>query len=253
MNPVELIINRSNIHGEWHPLLTQALNGLDRDYLEALVIDPNWLPGIDYLFAAFRRNVKGVKYILIGESPYPRKESANGIAFHDAAVGELWSARGLSKAVNRATSMRNILKASLLAEQLVTTDNNGKISQQAIADIDKSRLIKTMQELFDNLHARGFLLLNAAPVLHPDRKPVKEAVYWLPFLNKLLHLLADSLDRPATLILWGKVAESIETLPASGRFHKLKCEHPYNISFIHNPSMQALFADLNLLQLSNAN
>lgn len=248
MSSIELLINRSNIHSEWQPLLEEALRELDPDYLVELTTDSNWLPGIDNLFAAFRRDVKGVKYILIGESPYPRKESANGIAFYDAAVDYLWSANGLSKAVNRATSMRNILKTALLAEGLVAVDHEGKISQQSIADVDKSPLIKTMHELFTNLHKRSFLMLNATPVLHPHRKPNKEAVYWLPFLDKLLCLLAGSLDQPATIILWGKIAQSIEMLPASHNFRKLKSEHPYNISFIHNPSMHALFADMRLLQ-----
>ena len=253
MNSTELLINRSNIHSDWRPLLEEALNELDPDYLEELSADSSWLPGADNIFAAFRRDLKSVKYILIGESPYPRKESANGIAFYDAAVRELWSTTGLSKAVNRATSMRNILKTALLAERLISADHDGKISQRSIADVDKKPLVKTMQELFENLHKRGFLMLNATPVLHPTRKPGKEAVYWLGFLEKLLHLLANSLDAPATIILWGKIAQSIEALPASQKFYKLKCEHPYNISFIHNSSMQALFADLRLLKQSIEN
>lgn len=248
MNSTELLINRSNIHSDWLPLLEEALTELDPDYLKQLTTDSNWLPGIDNLFAAFRRDLKSVKYILIGESPYPRKESANGVAFYDSAVHELWSTTGLSKAVNRATSMRNILKTALLAERLICADHEGKISQQTIADVDKDPLIKTMQELFINLHKSGFLMLNATPVLHPHRKPGKEAVYWLSFLEKLLCLLANSLDAPATIILWGKIAQSIEALPASQKFHTLKSEHPYNISFIHNQSMQTLFAEVQVLK-----
>lgn len=253
MNSIERLISRSNIHIEWQPLLEEALSELDPDYLEALTTDSNWLPGVENLFAAFRRDLKGVKYILIGESPYPRKESANGIAFYDAAVHELWSENGLSKPVNRATSMRNILKTALLAERLITADQQGKISQQAIAGIDKNPLIETMRELFSNLHKRGFLMLNATPVLHPHRKPDKEAVYWLPFLEKLLCLLARSLDTPATIILWGKIAQCIEALPAAQKFHKLKSEHPYNISFIHNQPMQTLFAELQVLKKCREN
>ena len=248
MNNISHLIDRSEVHSQWRPILFESLSSLEAPYLHSLVESQDWLPGIHNLFAAFRRDVKGIKYILIGESPYPRKESANGIAFYDTAVGELWNTNGLSKAVNRATSMRNILKTALLAEGLIDDDHEGKISQQSIAKVDKHPLIKTMGELFINLHQRGFLMLNATPVLHPYRKPNKEAVYWLPFLEKLLCLLAGSLDQPATMILWGKIAQSIEALPASRHFHKLKCEHPYNISFIHNPSMLALFAEMKLLQ-----
>ncbi len=248
MDSIDLLVNRSKVHPEWQTLLAKALHELDADYIKELTNDSGWLPGIDNLLAAFRRDLQGIKYILIGESPYPRKESANGIAFYDAAVGELWSANGLSKAVNRATSLRNILKTALLAEGLVTKNKEGKISQQRIANIDKSQLIKSMDQLFLNMHEHGFLMLNATPVLHPHRKPAREAIYWIPFLDKLLYLLAESLEQQATLILWGKIAESIEGLAASQHYRKLKCEHPYNISFIHNSLMLKLFARLKLLQ-----
>lgn len=248
MTDIESLIRQSAVHPRWQPLLNEALKQLDTGYIAGLLSDNSWLPGVDNLLAAFRRDLHGVKYILIGESPYPRSESANGIAFYDAAVEDLWSDNGLSKAVNRATSMRNILKTALLAEGHVKTDAQGKISQQSIADIDRNKLIQTMQELFTNLHRRGFLMLNATPVLHPQRKPAKEAVYWRDFLEQILILLADSLKQQVILILWGKIAETIEAFPVSQRYRQLKCEHPYNISFIHNPLMQSLFAELKLLQ-----
>ena len=190
MNNIQLLIAKSRVHAEWQPLLSEALLSLNSDYCQQLIDDIGWLPGIQNLFGAFRRDLKNLKYILIGESPYPRAQSANGIAFYDAAVEDLWSDRGLSKAVNRATSMRNILKAALLAEGRVIADRDGKITQENIASIDKTELVKTMPNLFENLHQRGFLLLNATPVLHPDRKPAKEALFWKDFVGKILGLLA---------------------------------------------------------------
>lgn len=251
MHNIQTLISSSKVHAEWQPLLNTALQTLEPEYCQQLIRDSNWLPGINNLLSAFRRDMKSLKYILIGESPYPRAQSANGIAFYDAAVGYLWSDNGLSKAVNRATSMRNILKAALLAEGRVVADDNGKITQENIASVDKSGLVQTMAGLFENLHSRGFLMLNATPVLHPLRKPAKEALFWQSFLEKLLSLVTASLNRPATLILWGKIAEVIEGLPASQQYPKLICEHPYNISFIHNPDMQSLFAELKVLARKN--
>jgi uracil-DNA glycosylase len=238
------LLARNLVHPDWRPILEPALATVDRAYLASLMEDPRWLPGPDRLLAAFRRDLSGVRYLLIGESPYPRPESANGIAFYDAAVGDLWSDQGLSKAVNRATSLRNIVKAMLLAEGHIVKDADGKITQQAIAELDKRNMIRSLPELFSKLEHVGFLMFNATPVLHAMRKPDKEAVYWHPFLDALLHGLSD---RPVTLVLWGQIAKIVETLPASGRFDKLICEHPYNISFIDNPDMQSLFADLKLL------
>jgi len=248
MTLAETLIDRSGVNNDWRQILQQAFTAVDSEYLESLLQAENWLPGSDRLLAAFRRERAGVRYLLIGESPYPRRESANGIAFYDAAVGELWADSGLSKAVNRATSLRNIVKTSLLGEGLLQRDADGKITQDAIARLDKSGLIQTLPELFDNLENAGFLLLNATPVLHPERKPAVEARYWQDFLEQLLALIAQHSAHRISLVLWGKIAGLVETMPASANYDKLVCAHPYNISFIDNPDMLQLFAELQVLQ-----
>ena len=249
MNNRDIVILRSAVHDEWQDILSDALEAVDPDYLAQLIESDDWLPGIGNLFSAFRRDRLGVRYVLIGESPYPRAQSANGIAFYDAAVNELWSETGLSKSVNRATSLRNIIKTALLAEDYIAPDAQGKISQASIAAVNKSGMPRTMGELFQALEKNGFLMLNATPVLHPERKPSLEARYWHGFLLRLLERLADSLNQTVTLVLWGKIAESIEPLEVADRYHKLVCEHPYNLSFIQNPAMQSLFAELKILSL----
>jgi len=243
----ETFISRAEVHDQWKDILIEALQSVDTDYLTELVQSNDWLPGIDQLFSAFRRDRQNLRYILIGESPYPRAESANGIAFYDAAVDALWSETGLSKPVNRATSMRNIIKTALLAEGFIEADPEGKISQASIAMVDKSGMIQTMGDLFQVLQDRGFLMLNATPVLHSMRKPVIEAKYWQGFLGRLLELLAPSAKHPVTLVLWGKIAETIESLELSTNYQKLVSEHPYNLSFIHNREMQGLFREIGVL------
>lgn len=248
MSRIDTLIKRSGVHDDWRPILAESLSTLEPDYLESLLQDDTWLPGVDRLLAAFQRDRTGVGYLLIGESPYPRRESANGIAFYDAAVGSLWSEQGLSKAVNRATSLRNIVKTALVAEGHLQKDSADKITQESIARLDKHGLIPTLAELFQNLERAGFLMLNATPVLHPERKPVNEARYWLQFLERLLTLIAQNSSRRITLLLWGKIAKLIETMPASDNYDKIVCEHPYNISFIDNLDMLQLFAKLRVLQ-----
>jgi uracil-DNA glycosylase len=248
MNSIDRLVKCSSVHEGWRQILEESLLTLDPDYLDSLLQDEDWLPGVNRLLAAFQRDRNGVSYLLIGESPYPRKASANGIAFYDAAVDSLWSEQGLSKAVNRATSLRNLVKTALLAEDLLQRDVDGKITQHAIAQLDKSNLIQTLAELFDNLERAGFLMLNATPVLHPERKPALEARYWRRFLERLLTLVAEGSAQRITLLLWGKIAKLIETMPASHAYDKLVCEHPYNISFIDNPDMLQLFAKLRILQ-----
>ena len=241
------LVSRSAVHDQWQDILDDALETVDADYQSQLLHSGAWLPGIDNLFSAFRRDRLGVRYVLIGESPYPRRQSANGIAFYDAAVTELWSDFGLSKLVNRATSLRNIMKTALLAEGYIETNSQGKISQASIARVDKSGMVQTMADLFQALENSGFLMLNATPVLHPERKPSLEAKYWHRFLLRLLERLADSPNQTPTLVLWGKIAESIEPLAVADRYQKLVCEHPYNLSFIRNPAMQSLFREIRIL------
>jgi uracil-DNA glycosylase len=247
MTNVDNLISASNVHPEWTGLLRNALAEVDVTYLDELFRSPNWLPGIDMLFSAFRRDRSNVRYVLIGESPYPRQASANGIAFYDAAVSDLWRETGLSKAVNRATSMRNIIKTALVGEGYIKPDAEGKISQPSIAAIDKSSLVQTMPELFENLHAAGFLMLNATPVLHPERKPAQEAKFWQRFLFSLLKQLGETSSHKLTLVLWGKIAETIESMDMSDLYEKRVSEHPYNISFVHNLTMQRLFCDVSFL------
>ena len=249
MNKIDKLIDRSSVHSDWQEILQIALSSVDDKYVESLLSDPQWLPGVDQLLAAFRRDRSNLRYLLIGESPYPRQTSANGIAFYDAAVDELWSAQGLSKPVNRATSLRNIMKTAMLAQKLLHRDGDGKVTQSSIAAVSKTGLVKTMAQLFDNFERAGFLLLNATPVLHPSRKPQEEARYWLKFLNQLLLLISQRMAEPVTLILWGKIANLIATLPAGNAFDQIICEHPYNLSFINNPEMKELFANLQLLNL----
>jgi uracil-DNA glycosylase len=248
MADASTLLDRSGVHDDWRDILQSALTSLQPDYVDSLLRDANWLPGSELLLAAFKRDRAGVRYLLIGESPYPRAESANGIAFYDAAVGQLWSDQGLSKAVNRATSLRNIVKTALLAEGHLQRDEDGKITQDAIARLDKRALIQSLPELFDNLEHAGFLMLNATPVLHPARKPAVEARYWTDFLEQLLTLIAQQSPQRITLLLWGKIAGLVEAMAASAQFDKIVCEHPYNISFIDNPDMLRLFAELKVLQ-----
>jgi uracil-DNA glycosylase len=245
---IDTLLLRSGVHRQWQKILGESLATLDTAYLDTLLRDDDWLPGIDRLLAAFQRDRFGVRYLLIGESPYPRRESANGIAFYDAAVDSLWSNQGLSKAVNRATSLRNIVKTALVAEGHLLKDADGRLTQPTIAGLDKTGLVQTLADLFDNLERAGFLMLNATPVLHPGRKPAQEARYWRKFLEQLLALVARNADTRITLLLWGKIAKLVENMPASANFDKIVCEHPYNISFIDNPDMLRLFAGLRVLQ-----
>src|SRR4051794_35273708 len=102
-------------HASWRPVLVKGLEAVaesDPGYLPALAAD-SYLPTDGRLFAAFTQPLDKVRYVLVGEGPYPREQSATGVCFMDGAVESLWSEKGLSKQVNRATSLRNFMKMLL--------------------------------------------------------------------------------------------------------------------------------------------
>lgn len=222
--------------------MQRGLATVDKHYLTQLNQSTAWLPGPEKIFNAFSLPLEKVNYVLFGESPYPRAASANGYAFWDAAVDGLWSTSGLSKQVNRATSLRNIIKMLLVAENALEPHQT---SQEMISRIDKSHMIQTNDELFNNLLTHGFLLLNATPVLHDV--PQKDARAWLPFMRELLQCLLE--QRPqVTFILLGKIANTIDALIPNHRQHSLYAEHPYNLSFITNEKVLEFFRPLRLLR-----
>lgn len=240
-------------HSSWRPALERGLAAVaaaDPAYLPALAAD-TYLPTRGRLFAAFALPKDAVRYVLVGEGPYPREESATGVCFMDGAVGALWSEAGLSKQVNRATSLRNFMKMLLVADgQLQEGDTGGAamapVSARARAD---AGTIQTLPDLQQNLLDRGFLLLNAALVFRAHVAPVKDAKAWRPFLQTVLAELAAT--KP-TLVLWGKIAEQLQALPESAQLLQSAAEHPYNLSFIGNKRMQELFGPMHLLRSSGS-
>lgn len=243
-------------HVSWHSILLRGLEAItqtDPAYLPALAED-DYLPTRGRIFAAFSLPFDDVRYVLVGEGPYPREESATGVCFMDGAVESLWSDKGLSKQVNRATSLRNFMKMLLVADGLL---QEGNTSGEAVAAVSEharavgSPFIQTLTEMQANLVRHGFLLLNAALVFRPHVPPLKEARAWQPFLFTVLDALASRGGKSAsgapTLVLWGKIAEQLSGLEPTARFSKVIAEHPYNLSFIRNQSMQKLFGPMHLL------
>ena len=230
------------VHPTWRGIVLDALNQMDPGFLSLLATRTDWLPGQSNLLRAFSQPLENTRFLLFGESPYPRPESANGYAFLDAAVGPVWSENGLSKAVNRATSLRNWIKALLLAENHL----QGQPTKEAIAQLDKTNLVQSLDELFQNMQSQGIVLLNASLTLIPDMSVRKQGQYWVPFINQLLEGVRQ--DLPNTeLILFGKIAKEVLKIPAAQDYYVFTAEHPYNLSFITNQDVHTLFGPMKFL------
>jgi len=257
--PATLLSLCQDADPSWRAILRQGLNAIakvDAHYLSNLAQD-DFLPTQGRLFAAFRQPLKAVRYVLVGEGPYPRAASATGVCFMDGAVASLWSDKGLSKQVNRATSLRNFMKMLLVADgQLAPEHTSGDalVNLAAQAQREPEKTIQTLADLQDNLTAQGFLLLNASLVFRSHVAPAKDAKAWKPFFETVLQALAQQAasgeQTAPTLVLWGKIAEQLDGLPVIERFPRAVAQHPYNLSFITHSGMQELFGPMQLLRKS---
>jgi len=233
----------TSVEPSWRPIVKDALLSLDKEYLNFLLKDKTFFPDIDNFLNPFKTlGLDKVRYILFGQDPYPRYESAIGYAFIDAKVKEIFSAKGFSKEVNRATSLRNFLKMLLLCEGYLKEDD---LSQNAITKIDKTTLCKSIMDLKDNFERNGVLLLNIALIFTDKTDSKYHLKAWKPFVENLLCSLKK---QDISLILFGNAAKDIEKLKCSQYFKKLFFVHPYNVSFIEDKKAHKLFKPMNLLK-----
>jgi uracil-DNA glycosylase len=238
----------------WHPVLSQALETIHVTYPNYLpqLIKSGFVPTKHRLFAAFSLPMPSVRYVLIGEGPYPREESATGYCFMDGAVEDIWSRdhnAGLSKAVNRATSLRNFIKMLLLADGKLDPADTRSTALLSVARNMRAEpevFVQTMSQLQANFVKQGFLMLNASLVFRDDVSPAIDAKPWQVLMQLVFQALADQNPKP-TLILWGKIADRLSSMPVVSEFDMTISEHPYNLSFIQNVAMQKLFAPFELL------
>ena len=227
----------------WKPTLSSAYASLEPAYRNFLETDRSYFPSKENYFNAFKTLPREkVKYILFGQDPYPREESAGGYAFIDMKVVQLFSDSGLSKEVNRATSLRNFMKMALLARGDLTLKET---SQEAIALVDKSLLINSIEDLRKNFEKNGVLLLNTALIFTDKKSSAKHVKAWKPFIQTLLKGLEE--DAPK-LILFGTHAKALKKNLDLEKFESIEIEHPYNHTFIANPKALELFGPMRLLE-----
>jgi uracil-DNA glycosylase len=227
----------------WDDTLAKAHSALSGEYREFLAQNKGYIPNRDRYLNAFKTLPKDkVRYILFGQDPYPREQSAGGYAFIDTNVKEIFAPKGLSKEVNRATSLRNFIKMALVARGDLSLEDT---SQDAIAKIDKTPLINTIDELRYNFEKNGVLLLNTALVFTDKKSSTKHIKEWRGFIQVLLEELQD---RDITLILFGSHAKELKKRFDLSSYKSIELQHPYNHTFISNKDALNLFGKMNLLE-----
>ncbi|GAA2404757.1 hypothetical protein GCM10010191_10610 [Actinomadura vinacea] len=171
---------------------------------------PEVVPVRELTFQALKPNPPHKwKVVVFGQNPYPRPESATGIAMFDNTFHD-WK----DSQFGRVVSIRCIIKAAAMWKY-------GIPKKTPIADIRK--LLKendTVQppEWFQAMLTQGVLLLNAALTASADGAmgTDRHTAFWRPVVERLVEEIlkakqdADEQDRGVVFAWWGAHARSLK-------------------------------------------
>ncbi|MDT0447843.1 ADP-ribosyltransferase domain-containing protein [Streptomyces hesseae] len=173
---------------------------------------PEVVPVRELTFQALKPNPPHKwKVVVFGQNPYPRPESATGIAMFDNTFHD-WK----DSQFGRVVSIRCIIKAAAMWKY-------GIPKKTPIADI--RALLKeqdTVQppEWFQAMLTQGVLLLNAALTAGSDgsRGPDRHTVFWRPVAERIVEEIlkakqsADEEDRGVVFAWWGAHARNLKKI-----------------------------------------
>lgn len=174
---------------------------------------PQVVPVRELTFQALKPNAPHKwKVVVFGQNPYPRPESATGIAMFDNTFHD-WK----DSQFGRVVSIRCIIKAAAMWKY-------GIPKKTPIADI--RALLKEQDavqppEWFQAMLTQGVLLLNAALTASSDGTtgPERHAAFWRPVAERIIEEILrakqeapDEEDRGVVFAWWGAHARGLKSL-----------------------------------------
>ncbi|MFI9546860.1 ADP-ribosyltransferase domain-containing protein [Streptomyces sp. NPDC052016] len=195
----------------WLPLLKPVIEAQPD---AAAFIGPNRGPDVvpvrELTFQALKPNPPHKwKVVVFGQNPYPRPESATGIAMFDNTFHD-WK----DSQFGRVVSIRCIIKAAAMWKY-------GIPKKTPIADIRallKERDAVQPPEWFQAMLTQGVLLLNASLTASSDavRGDDRHTVFWRPIAERIVEEIlkakrdADEEDRGVVFAWWGAHARNLK-------------------------------------------
>ncbi|MFE2723427.1 ADP-ribosyltransferase domain-containing protein [Kitasatospora sp. NPDC059327] len=171
---------------------------------------PEVVPVRELTFQALKPNAPHQwKVVVFGQNPYPRPESATGIAMFDNTFHD-WK----DSQFGRVVSIRCIIKAAAMWK-------HGIPKKTPIADIRallKERDTVQPPEWFQAMLTQGVLLLNAALTASSDGSAAtdRHTAFWRPVAERIVEEIlrakqnADEEDRGVVFAWWGAHARSLK-------------------------------------------
>jgi uracil DNA glycosylase len=201
--------------------------------------DKSILPLRELTFQALKPNLPAAwKVLVFGQNPYPRVESATGIAMFDNLI-DGWESKQFGKSV----SMRCITKTAAMWHDPAAIGEKTPIGELRAAL--KRWGTVSPEEWFQAMLTQGVLLLNAAlTVGGADLSKTAHTNFWKPVVagvvDEILRAKAaskDAADRHLVLLWWG--GESKKTKKA---LQHVFAKHAGSVNIVHiehcNPAAQ---------------
>ncbi|KAL0221873.1 hypothetical protein RCL1_001727 [Eukaryota sp. TZLM3-RCL] len=204
-------------------------------------------PSIENTFAALSHCSPAMsKVLILGLDPYPREESACGIAFQDATVTS-WTD-------TFPPSLRNIMLNLLQHTHNFDCKSPISVLRSFLSEIN----FASPQSWFNHTCAEGVLWLNTSLTFENKSTYKKHADFWRPivlfiietiFYQKLVQLNAESPYNPGlVVVLWGKPAQKFEPIIEECRkkaLQKFVDNYGLEVSEAHEKCCQVEFVKAN--------
>jgi uracil DNA glycosylase len=195
----------------WAPLLKPTLSELpDAATFLGPTRDKNIVPVRELTFQALKPNPpEKWKVVIFGQNPYPRVESATGIAMFDNAFKE-WS----DGRFGSVTSIRCIIKAACMSKHGVEKATSVAALRTLLAKND----VVPPPEWFQAMLTQGVLLLNASLTASSDGalSTAQHTAFWKPVIEKTVeqilrakHEASDDAVKGVVFAWWGSHAKAL--------------------------------------------
>lgn len=211
----------------WLPLLKPTLEKLDD---AASFIGPSRdksiVPVRELTFQALKPNPpEKWNVVVFGQNPYPRIESATGIAMFDNAFGNWGDAQ-----FGKVTSIRCIIKAASMWKHGIEKKTSTADVRALLAKHD----VTAPPAWFQSMLSQGVLLLNAALTASSDDaiSTAKHTSFWKPVVQRIVEGILEAKSHApqaggVVFAWWGNHAKALR-----GLVEKIAARYP-NVSVRH--------------------
>ncbi|KAF0973483.1 hypothetical protein FDP41_008187 [Naegleria fowleri] len=166
--------------------------------------DSNIIPKLENTFRALNEmsSVSECKVVIFGQDPYPREESAIGIAFNDGQIKKWTDAM--------SPSFRNIIKNVLISSGHLKSSDKVETMRKQIAKLK----LMDPPDWFEYTMKQNVLWLNTALTFSGTDKSElnKHTKFWAPIVEGIVETLLKESTKGIVFVLWGGNAKKLKSM-----------------------------------------